>query len=130
MPTYDREEAGWAAANAGATLEREVRLMTDNTKNTKAKQRRSATMEEPRKTYLPGMGHDWMLPLYDPLQKLLGFDPDPKNAKSRIHERPKRSRRVRRRSHSPDRHRHNHRLLRAGLRDRLPLPHKGEPRDA
>jgi SAM-dependent methyltransferase len=48
--------------------------MTDNTKNTKAKQRRSATMEEPRKTYLPGIGHDWLLPLYDPLQKLLGFE--------------------------------------------------------
>jgi SAM-dependent methyltransferase len=48
--------------------------MTDNSKNTKAKQRRSATMEEPRKTYLPGMGHDRLLPLYDPLQKLLGFE--------------------------------------------------------
>src|SRR5215213_5871197 len=48
--------------------------MTDNTKNTRAKQRRSATMEEPRKSYLPGMGHDWLLPLYDPLQKLLGFE--------------------------------------------------------
>ncbi len=34
----------------------------------------SATMEEPRKTYLPGMGHDWLLPLYDPLLKLLGFE--------------------------------------------------------
>ncbi len=32
----------------------------------------SATMEEPRKTYIPGMGHDRLLPLYDPLQKLLG----------------------------------------------------------
>ena len=48
--------------------------MTDNTKNTRAKQRRSAIMEEPRKTYLPGMGHDWLLPLYDPLQRLLGFE--------------------------------------------------------
>jgi hypothetical protein len=48
--------------------------MTDNSKNTKAKQRRSATMEESRKTYLPGMGHDWLLSLYDPLQKLLGFE--------------------------------------------------------
>jgi SAM-dependent methyltransferase len=48
--------------------------MTDNSKNIKAKQRRSATMEEPRKTYLPGMGHDWLLPLYDPLQRLLGFE--------------------------------------------------------
>jgi ubiquinone/menaquinone biosynthesis C-methylase UbiE len=32
-------------------------------------------MEEPQKTYLPGMGHNWLLPLYDPLQKLLGFEP-------------------------------------------------------
>ena len=32
----------------------------------------SATMEEPRKTYVPGLGHDRLLPLYDPLQKLLG----------------------------------------------------------
>src|SRR5215208_7577371 len=48
--------------------------MNDNTKDTKAKQRRSATMEEPRKTYLPGMSHDLLLPLYDPLQKLLGFE--------------------------------------------------------
>ncbi len=32
----------------------------------------SATMEEPRKTYIPGLGHDRLLPLYDPLQKLLG----------------------------------------------------------
>ena len=31
-------------------------------------------MEESQKTYLPGMGHDWLLPLYDPLQKLLGFE--------------------------------------------------------
>src|SRR5215207_8894505 len=49
--------------------------MTDNSKNTGANQCRSATMEESRKTYLPGMGHDWLLPLYDPLQKLLGFEP-------------------------------------------------------
>jgi SAM-dependent methyltransferase len=48
--------------------------MTDNTKNTNAKQHRSATTEEPQKTYLPGMGHDWLLPLYDPLQRLLGFE--------------------------------------------------------
>jgi SAM-dependent methyltransferase len=34
----------------------------------------SATTEEPRKTYIPGFGHDWLLPLYDPLQKLLGFE--------------------------------------------------------
>src|ERR671910_1209211 len=62
-------------ANVGTTLVREVRIMTDNTKNTKAKQHGSATIEEPRKTYLPGMGHDWLLPLYDPLQRLLGFEP-------------------------------------------------------
>jgi ubiquinone/menaquinone biosynthesis C-methylase UbiE len=48
--------------------------MAENTKNTKEKQRRSATMEELQKTYLPGMRHDWLLPLYDPLQKLLGFE--------------------------------------------------------
>src|SRR5918995_780266 len=62
-------------ANVGTTLVREVRIMTDNTKNTKAKQHGSATIEEPRKTYLPGMGHDWLLPLYTPLQRLLGFEP-------------------------------------------------------
>ena len=45
--------------------------MAENTKNTKEKQRRSATMEELQKTYLPGMGHDWLLPLYDPLQKVM-----------------------------------------------------------
>lgn len=32
----------------------------------------SATMEELRKTYIPGLGHDRLLPLYDPLQRLLG----------------------------------------------------------
>ena len=32
----------------------------------------SATMEEPRKNYIPGLGHDRLLPLYDTLQKLLG----------------------------------------------------------
>jgi ubiquinone/menaquinone biosynthesis C-methylase UbiE len=31
-------------------------------------------MEEIEKTYLPAAGHDWMLPLYDPLVKLLGGD--------------------------------------------------------
>jgi ubiquinone/menaquinone biosynthesis C-methylase UbiE len=31
-------------------------------------------MEEVRKAYLPAAGHDWMLPLYDPLVKLLGGD--------------------------------------------------------
>jgi ubiquinone/menaquinone biosynthesis C-methylase UbiE len=28
----------------------------------------------PEKTYLPATGHDWLLPLYDPLVKLLGAD--------------------------------------------------------
>jgi ubiquinone/menaquinone biosynthesis C-methylase UbiE len=31
-------------------------------------------MEEPRKTYLPAAGHDWLLPLYDPVVQLLGGD--------------------------------------------------------
>jgi ubiquinone/menaquinone biosynthesis C-methylase UbiE len=31
-------------------------------------------MEGIQKTYLPAAGHDWMLPLYDPLVKLLGGD--------------------------------------------------------
>ncbi len=31
-------------------------------------------MTEPRRTYLPAAGHDWFLPLYDPLVKLLGGD--------------------------------------------------------
>jgi ubiquinone/menaquinone biosynthesis C-methylase UbiE len=31
-------------------------------------------MEETRRTYLPAAGHDWTLPLYDPLVKLLGGD--------------------------------------------------------
>lgn len=31
-------------------------------------------MEQIQKTYLPAAGHDWMLPLYDPLVKLLGGD--------------------------------------------------------
>jgi ubiquinone/menaquinone biosynthesis C-methylase UbiE len=31
-------------------------------------------MEEPRRTYLPAAGHDWFLPLYDPIVKLLGGD--------------------------------------------------------
>ena len=34
----------------------------------------SATTEEPQKTYIPGFGYSGLLPLYDPLQKLLGFD--------------------------------------------------------
>ena len=29
---------------------------------------------EPRRTYLPAAGHDWLLPLYDPFVKLLGGD--------------------------------------------------------
>jgi ubiquinone/menaquinone biosynthesis C-methylase UbiE len=31
-------------------------------------------MVEPGRTYLPAAGHDWSLPLYDPLVKLLGGD--------------------------------------------------------
>jgi ubiquinone/menaquinone biosynthesis C-methylase UbiE len=31
-------------------------------------------MVEPSRTYLPAAGHDWSLPLYDPLVKLLGGD--------------------------------------------------------
>lgn len=31
-------------------------------------------MKEPRKTYLPAAGHDWLLPLYDPFVKLFGGD--------------------------------------------------------
>ena len=34
----------------------------------------NATVEEPRKTYIPGFGVDWLLPFYDPFQKLLGFE--------------------------------------------------------
>ena len=33
----------------------------------------STTAEEPRKPYLPAMGRDRLLPLYDPLQRLLGM---------------------------------------------------------
>jgi SAM-dependent methyltransferase len=33
----------------------------------------STTAKEPRKPYLPAMGHDRLLPLYDPLQRLLGL---------------------------------------------------------
>jgi ubiquinone/menaquinone biosynthesis C-methylase UbiE len=33
----------------------------------------SATTEEPRKPYVPAMGRDRLLPLYDPLQRLLGM---------------------------------------------------------
>ena len=31
-------------------------------------------MMEDSRTYLPAAGHDWMLPLYDPVVKLLGGD--------------------------------------------------------
>jgi ubiquinone/menaquinone biosynthesis C-methylase UbiE len=31
-------------------------------------------MTEPRRTYLPAAGHDWFLPFYDPLVRLLGGD--------------------------------------------------------
>jgi ubiquinone/menaquinone biosynthesis C-methylase UbiE len=34
----------------------------------------SATAKDPRKSYLPAMGHDRLLPLYDPLQRLLGME--------------------------------------------------------
>jgi ubiquinone/menaquinone biosynthesis C-methylase UbiE len=34
----------------------------------------SATANEPRKPYLLAMGHDRLLPLYDPLQRLLGME--------------------------------------------------------
>src|SRR5215208_4830986 len=34
----------------------------------------SATAKEPRKPYLPAMGHDRLLPFYDPLQRLLGME--------------------------------------------------------
>src|SRR5438270_8100613 len=31
-------------------------------------------MTESSRTYLPAAGHDWLLPLYDPIVKLLGGD--------------------------------------------------------
>jgi ubiquinone/menaquinone biosynthesis C-methylase UbiE len=34
----------------------------------------SATVKKSRKPYLPAMGHDRLLPLYDPLQRLLGME--------------------------------------------------------
>jgi ubiquinone/menaquinone biosynthesis C-methylase UbiE len=34
----------------------------------------SATAKNPQKPYLPAMGHDLLLPLYDPLQRLLGME--------------------------------------------------------
>ena len=33
---------------------------------------RSSTIEQHQKPYLPAAGHDWLLPAYDPLVKLLG----------------------------------------------------------
>jgi ubiquinone/menaquinone biosynthesis C-methylase UbiE len=33
------------------------------------------TISEPARTYLPAAGHNWFLPLYDPLVKLLGGNP-------------------------------------------------------
>jgi ubiquinone/menaquinone biosynthesis C-methylase UbiE len=35
----------------------------------------SQTIVESRRTYLPAAGHDWLLPLYDPIVTLLGGDP-------------------------------------------------------
>lgn len=35
-------------------------------------------MKTSKRTYLPAVGHDWLLPLYDPLVKLLGIDSDRK----------------------------------------------------
>jgi ubiquinone/menaquinone biosynthesis C-methylase UbiE len=32
------------------------------------------TMNEPRRPFVPGMGVDWLLPLYDPFTRLLGLD--------------------------------------------------------
>ncbi len=40
----------------------------------KVAQGTSEITEEPRKPYLPGFGHGRLLPLYDPLQRLLGFE--------------------------------------------------------
>ena len=34
----------------------------------------SATAKNPQKPYLPAMGHDRLLPFYDPLQRLLGIE--------------------------------------------------------
>ncbi len=33
-----------------------------------------ATISEQRRPFIPGMGVEWLLPLYDPLTRLLGFD--------------------------------------------------------
>ncbi|MGH7897000.1 MAG: class I SAM-dependent methyltransferase [Candidatus Binatia bacterium] len=35
---------------------------------------KNETIGEARRTYLPAAGHDWFLPLYDPLVKLMGGD--------------------------------------------------------
>jgi ubiquinone/menaquinone biosynthesis C-methylase UbiE len=40
----------------------------------KIRQQKDDAMEHSSKTYLPAAGHDWGLPLYDPLTKLLGTD--------------------------------------------------------
>jgi ubiquinone/menaquinone biosynthesis C-methylase UbiE len=37
-------------------------------------ERQRCTMMDVQRTYLPAAGHDWTLPLYDPLVKLLGGD--------------------------------------------------------
>src|SRR5215213_10988919 len=42
-------------------------------KDARGKTDMSATAKEPRKPYVPAMGHDRLLPLYDPLQRLLGM---------------------------------------------------------
>jgi ubiquinone/menaquinone biosynthesis C-methylase UbiE len=34
------------------------------------------TISQNRRTYIPAAGHDWLLPLYDPFQKLLGSESD------------------------------------------------------
>ena len=34
----------------------------------------SVSVEEPRQPYIPGFRYDWLLPLYDPLQKVLGLE--------------------------------------------------------
>src|SRR5262249_106346 len=37
-------------------------------------ERHRYTMPDVQRTYIPAAGHDWTLPLYDPLVKLLGGD--------------------------------------------------------
>ncbi len=36
--------------------------------------RHDAAVAGPHRPYVPGMGHDWLLPFYDPLQKVLGIE--------------------------------------------------------